>query len=41
LKVKIKNAEEVLCLENDDQTIAILRYFNWNQGKIDEKWWAN
>lgn len=36
IKTKIKNASEILCFENDDQTAAVLRYFKWNQGKIDD-----
>ena len=33
--------KEVLCIDNDDQIISILRHFKWNQTKVEEKWFEN
>lgn len=38
---KIKKADALLNLEDEDKLIAILRYFNWDQTKIEEKWFEN
>lgn len=35
---KIQKANELLNMDKDDDVIAILRYFNWNQSKLEEKW---
>jgi hypothetical protein len=35
---KVKRADELLNLDDDDQVIAILRFFSWNQLKLEENW---
>ena len=38
---RIKKAKDLLCYENDDIIISILRHYNWNQTKIEENWFEN
>ena len=35
----MKKANEVLCLDTDDDVMAVLRYFDWNQEKMEAKWY--
>lgn len=41
LPKKIKKANEILFLDNEDQVISVCRHFEWNQTKIQEKWFDN
>mgnify|MGYP006091884259 CR=1 FL=1 len=34
----MNRANEILCLENEDQVISVCRFFEWNQLKIEEQW---
>lgn len=38
IPIKIAKANELLNLDDEDQVIAILRYFSWNQPKLEETW---
>lgn len=38
IPMKIAKANELLNLDDEDQVIAILRYFSWNQPKLEETW---
>ena len=37
---QMEKAKETLCLE-DDQVLAVLRYFDWNLTKLEEQWYDN
>jgi len=37
----VQKAQEVLCRDTDDEAIAILRHFDWNQRKMEERWFDN
>lgn len=41
MPLKVKKANEILCLENEDQVISVCRYFNWNQLKLEDQWFEN
>ena len=34
----MNEANEILCLDSDDQILAILRYYNWNVVKLQDEW---
>ena len=34
-------AQEILGLKSEDEVIAVLRHFKWNQAKIEDKWYDN
>lgn len=36
----MKKAQDLLCIENEDEVIAILRHFEWSQQKLEDKWFA-
>ena len=38
---RVKDADELLCLENEDHVIAIMRFFKWNQSKINDVWFTD
>ena len=38
IPMKIAKANELLNLVDEEQVIAILRYFSWNQPKLEETW---
>ena len=38
---RIKQANDLLCLDKDDDVILVMRYFDWNQKKLEDKWFAN
>jgi hypothetical protein len=38
IPMKVKRADEILNLGDEDQVIAILRHFSWNQLKLEETW---
>jgi hypothetical protein len=35
---KVSKANELLHMSNNDDVIAILRHYNWNQLKLEEQW---
>ena len=35
---KIRVANDLLNMDSEDDVIAILRYFEWNQHKLEENW---
>ena len=37
---RVKAADELLCLENEDHVIAIMRHFIWDQSKINDVWFT-
>ena len=37
---KVKQANELLCLDRDDDVISILRHFDWNQQKLEDVWFG-
>jgi hypothetical protein len=41
MPLKVKLANEILCMENEDQVISVCRHFNWNQLKLEENWFEN
>ena len=38
MPMKIKRANEILFLDNEDHVISVCRHFNWNQLKLQETW---
>lgn len=38
---RIQKAKDLLCIENQDTIISILRHFNYNQTKIEENWFES
>ena len=35
---KIRRANDLLCFDNEDDVIKVLRHFDWNESKMEEKW---
>lgn len=38
---RIKEADEIIFLENSDDVLQVLRYFRWNTQKITSEWFNN
>jgi hypothetical protein len=38
IPAKVRAAQELLCIEDDDKVISILRYYDWNQAKVEQEW---
>ena len=38
---RVEAADDLLCLGNEDQVIAIMRHFKWNQNKINDAWFTD
>jgi len=34
----VAKANDILCRDNQDEVISILRFFDWNQRKMEEEW---
>ena len=41
MPLRIRKAKDLLCLDDDDDIIKIMRYYNWNQQKVEEKWFED
>ena len=39
LPKRMKKANEVLFLNTDDDVMSVLRYFDWNQEKMESNWY--
>mmetsp|Transcript_8328 Transcript_8328/g.12727 ORF Transcript_8328/g.12727 Transcript_8328/m.12727 type:complete len:149 (+) Transcript_8328:19-465(+) len=37
----VAKANDILCRDNQDEVISILRFFDWNQRKMEERWFDN
>ena len=37
---KLNTIKEMLCLD-DDKSMAVMRYFSWNEEKVQEEWFDN
>ena len=38
LPARIEAANEVLCLDTDDDVMTVLRHYDWSQSKLNDKW---
>ena len=38
---QIALANEIMCLQTDDNVMTVMRYFNWSIQKINDKWYDN
>ena len=41
IPARVSQADDLLCLGNTDDIISVLRYFEWNQHKLEDEWFAD
>lgn len=38
---RVREAKDIMYLDNEDEVIAILRFFEWNQERMKDKWFSS